>query len=166
MSAHKAKLLSAFSNASKLPPDQKYNDGRKYLWGSIHARLRALLKPIWVSEPARLEEDGEIWFSRSQRTHEGFWGRKKAGEVDLLLSTVVWTFSQASVKLNFAPSKACLWSGTTVRKLTLESSPRAHLEDLVGSTNESSAIATNFLQRAFPTNSRSRRKSRTFGYDT
>ena len=27
MSAYKARLLSAFSNASKLPPDQKYDDG-------------------------------------------------------------------------------------------------------------------------------------------
>ena len=117
MSAHKAKLLSAFSNASKLePPDQKCDDGRKYLQGSIHARLWALLRPIWVSEPARLEEDGGIWFPRNQRTHEGFWRRKKAGAVDLLPSTVVWTFSRASVKLNFAPSKACLRSGTTVRK--------------------------------------------------
>ena len=46
MSAHKAKLLSGLSNALKLPPDQKYDDGRKYLRGSIHARLGALLRPI------------------------------------------------------------------------------------------------------------------------
>ena len=48
MSAHKAKLLNALSNASNLPPDQKYVDGSKYLRGSIHARLLALLRPIWV----------------------------------------------------------------------------------------------------------------------
>ena len=76
MFAHKAKLLSAFKNTSKLPPAQKDNAGNWNLQRSISARLWAnILTHLGVqtsTNERKMEEDGRIWYPRTQRTHEGF----------------------------------------------------------------------------------------------